>query len=253
MTDCLAGKTALVTGGASGIGRAAALAYARAGAKVLVADVDLEGADETVSFMGGLAGTGLSISSDVSRGDEVERMVNAAVDAWGQLDCAFNNAGIQGELAQTAACTEENWDQITGVNLKGVWLCMKYEILQMLKQGSGAIVNNASNFGVVGSNGMPAYSASKHGVLGLTKTAAIEYAERGVRINAVCPGPVQTPLVDKIIAKQPEIVDAITEREPIGRMGQPDEIAGAVVWLCSAEASFVIGAVLAVDGGFVAQ
>jgi NAD(P)-dependent dehydrogenase (short-subunit alcohol dehydrogenase family) len=180
-------------------------------------------------------------------------MVNAAVDAWGQLDCAFNNAGIQGELAQTAACTEENWDQITGVNLKGVWLCMKYEILQMLKQGSGAIVNNASNFGVVGSNGMPAYSASKHGVLGLTKTAAIEYAERGVRINAVCPGPVQTPLVDKIIAKQPEIVDAITEREPIGRMGQPDEIAGAVVWLCSAEASFVIGAVLAVDGGFVAQ
>lgn len=253
MTDCLVGKTALVTGGGSGIGRAAALAYARAGAKVLVADVDLEGADETVSFMEGLAGTGLSISSDVSRADEVESMVNAAVDAWGHLDCAFNNAGIQGELAQTAACTEENWDQITGVNLKGVWLCMKYEILQMLKQGSGAIVNNASNFGVVGSNGMPAYSASKHGVLGLTKTAAIEYAERGVRINAVCPGPVQTPLVDKIIAKQPEIVDAITEREPIGRMGRPDEIAGAVVWLCSAEASFVIGAVLAVDGGFVAQ
>ena len=249
----MAGRTALVTGGGSGIGRAAALAYARAGAKVLVADVDLVGADETVALMEGSSGTGMSISSDVSRAGEVERMVNTVVDAWGRLDCAFNNAGIQGELAQTAACTEENWDQITGINLKGVWLCMKYEIAQMLKQGSGAIVNNASNFGVVGSNGMPAYSASKHGVLGLTKTAAIEYAERGVRINAVCPGPVQTPLVDKIIAKQPEIVDAIVEREPIGRMGQPEEIAGAVVWLCSTEASFVIGAVLAVDGGFVAQ
>ena len=195
----------------------------------------------------------MPISSDVSRAQEVESMVNAAVDAWGRLDYAFNNAGIQGELAQTAVCTEENWDQITGINLKGVWLCMKYEIAQMLKQSGGAIVNNASNFGVVGSNGMPAYSASKHGVLGLTKTAAIEYAERGVRINAVCPGPVHTPLVDRIIAEQPEIVEAITEREPIGRMGQPEEVAGAVVWLCSTEASFVIGAVLAVDGGFVAQ
>ncbi len=130
---------------------------------------------------------------------------------------------------------------------------MKYEIAQMLKQGGGAIVNNASNFGVVGSVGMPAYSASKHGVIGLTKTAALEYAQTGIRINVVCPGPVQTPLVDKIIERQPEIVDAITQREPIGRMGQPEEIAGAVVWLCSSEASFVIGATLAVDGGYVAQ
>jgi NAD(P)-dependent dehydrogenase (short-subunit alcohol dehydrogenase family) len=140
-----------------------------------------------------------------------------------------------------------------GINLNGVWLCMKYEIAQMLKQGGGAIVNNASNFGLVGSNGMPAYSAAKHGVIGLTKTAAIEYAQRGIRVNAVCPGPVQTPLVDKIIARQPEIVDAITSREPIGRMGQPEEIATAVLWLCSDEASFVIGSVLPVDGGYVAQ
>ena len=153
----------------------------------------------------------------------------------------------------TADCTEENWDHIIGINLKGVWLCMKYEIQQMLKQGACAIVNNSSNFGLVGSNGMPAYSAAKHGVVGLTKTAAIEYAKSGVRVNAVCPGPVQTPLVDKIVARQPEIVDAITAREPIGRMGQPHEIASAVVWLCSDEASFVVGSVLPVDGGYVAQ
>jgi NAD(P)-dependent dehydrogenase (short-subunit alcohol dehydrogenase family) len=156
-------------------------------------------------------------------------------------------------LSQTAECTEENWDRITGINLKGVWLCMKFEIEQMLQQGSGAIVNNSSNFGLVGSNGMPAYSAAKHGVVGLTKTAAIEYADRGIRVNAVCPGPVQTPLVDKIVARQPEIVDAIIEREPIGRMGQPEEVAAAVVWLCSDEATFVVGSVLPVDGGFVAQ
>ena len=253
MTTSMTGKTALVTGGGSGIGRAAALAFARAGAQVLVADVDTAGGEETVALIEDLSATGLFVVADVSRAGDVEGMVDAAVAAFGSLDCAFNNAGIQGDLSQTAECTEANWDQITGINLKGVWLCMKYEIAQMLKQGGGAIVNNASNFGVVGSVGMPAYSASKHGVIGLTKTAALEYAQTGVRINVVCPGPVQTPLVDKIIERQPEIVDAITQREPIGRMGQPEEIAGAVVWLCSDEASFVIGATLAVDGGYVAQ
>ena len=253
MTNTMTGKTALVTGGGSGIGRATALAYARAGARVLVADVDPTGGEETVALIENMSETAMFVTADVSRAGDVESMVNAAITAWGRLDCAFNNAGIQGDLSQTAECTEENWDQITGINLKGVWLCMKYEIMQMLKQGGGAIVNNASNFGVVGSVGMPAYSASKHGVIGLTKTAALEYAKTGIRINVVCPGPVQTPLVDKIIERQPEIVEAITQREPIGRMGQPEEIAGAVVWLCSAEASFVIGATLAVDGGFVAQ
>ena len=253
MTNAMTGKIALVTGGGSGIGRAAALAYARAGAQVLVADVDTAGGEETVALIEDLSATGLFVAADVSRAGDVEGMVDAAVAAWGRLDFAFNNAGIQGDLSQTAECTEENWDQITGINLKGVWLCMKYEIAQMLKQGGGAIVNNASNFGVVGSVGMPAYSASKHGVIGLTKTAALEYAQTGIRINVVCPGPVQTPLVDKIIERQPEIVDAIIQREPIGRMGQPEEIAGAVVWLCSSEASFVIGATLAVDGGYVAQ
>lgn len=253
MTNPMTGKTALITGGGSGIGRAAALAFAEEGANVVVVDVDTAGGEQTVASMEGLSGNGLFVAADVARADDVERMVNAAVEAYGGLDCAFNNAGIQGELSQTADCTEENWDRITGINLKGVWLCMKYEIAQMLKQGSGAIVNNSSNFGLVGSNGMPAYSASKHGVIGLTKTAALEYAQTGVRINAVCPGPVQTPLVDKIIEHQPEIVDAIIEREPIGRMGQSDEVARAVVWLCSSEASFVIGATLPVDGGYVAQ
>jgi NAD(P)-dependent dehydrogenase (short-subunit alcohol dehydrogenase family) len=253
VTASISGKTALVTGGGSGIGRATALAFATAGANVVVADVDVAGGEETVALMQALDGSGLFVAADVSKSVAVEALVKTAVATFGSLDCAFNNAGIQGELSQTAECTEENWDRITGINLKGVWLCMKFEIAQMLKQGGGAIVNNSSNFGLVGSNGMPAYSAAKHGVVGLTKTAGIEYAERGVRVNAVCPGPVQTPLVEKIVAKQPEIVDAIIDREPIGRMGQPDEIASAVVWLCSDEATFVVGAVLPVDGGYVAQ
>ncbi len=253
MTKSMQGKTALITGGGSGIGRAAAKAFAAAGANVVVADVDREGGEETVQILSNSGGAGIFVEADVSKGADVERLMQAAVETYGRLDYAFNNAGIQGELSPTAECTEGNWDRITAINLRGVWLCMKYEIAQMLKQGAGAIVNNSSNFGLVGSMGMPAYSASKHGVIGLTKTAALEYAKSGVRVNAVCPGPVQTPLVDKIIARQPEIVDAITQREPIGRMGKPEEIATAVVWMCSDEASFVTGSVLSVDGGFVAQ
>ena len=253
MTYKLESKTALVTGGGSGIGRAAAIAFANAGANVVVADIDASAGEETVNLIEAASGTALFVLADVSKSKSVEGMVNAAVAAYGDLDCAFNNAGIQGELSQTADCSEENWDHITGINLKGVWLCMKYEIAQMLKQGGGAIVNNSSNFGLVGSNGMPAYSASKHGVIGLTKTAALEYAQHGIRVNAICPGPVQTPLVDKILENQPDIIDAIISREPIGRMGEAEEIAHAVVWLCSAQATFVVGAVLPVDGGFVAQ
>jgi NAD(P)-dependent dehydrogenase (short-subunit alcohol dehydrogenase family) len=252
VTVSMKGRTALVTGGGSGIGRATALAFARAGANVVVADIDVAGGNETLALIGSLAG-GHFVEADVSKSPAVEALVKVTVETFGSLDFAFNNAGIQGEISQTVDCTEENWDRIIGINLKGVWLCMKYEIAQMLKQGAGAIVNNSSNFGLVGSNGMPAYSASKHGVIALTKTAALEYAQSGIRVNAVCPGPVETPLVTKIIERQPEIVDAITEREPIGRMGQPEEIASAVVWLCSDEASFVVGATLPVDGGFVAQ
>lgn len=254
MTHSLLGKTALVTGAGSGIGRATALAFARAGANVVIADVDASAGEETAALAGSLPGDTLFVRADVSRAADVAALVAAAVKRFGRLDCAFNNAGIQGELSPTASCSEENWDRITGINLKGVWLSMKYEIAQMLEQvGGGAIVNNASNFGLVGSVGMPAYSASKHGVIGLTKTAAVEYAASGIRINAVCPGPVHTPLVDAIVARQPEIIDAITAREPIGRMGRPEEIAGAVVWLCSEEASFAVGSILSLDGGYVAQ
>jgi len=250
-------KVALVTGGASGIGRAAALAFAREGARVVVSDVTVVGGEETVQMIQAAGGTAMFVKADVSQGNEVERMVKLAVETYDRLDCAFNNAGIQGDLAQTAECSEENWQRIIAINLTGVWLCMKHAIPFMVQRGSGAIVNTASNFGLVGSNGMPAYAASKHGVLGLTKTAALEYAKAGIRINAVCPGPTQTPLVDNVLRQQPhradQIVAAIIAREPVGRMGRPEEVAEAVVWLCSDAASFVTGVAMAVDGGFVAQ
>jgi NAD(P)-dependent dehydrogenase (short-subunit alcohol dehydrogenase family) len=250
-------KVALVTGGASGIGRAAALAFAREGARVVVSDVTVVGGEETVQMIQAAGGTAMFVKADVSQGNEVERMVKLAVETYGRLDCAFNNAGIQGDLAQTAECSEENWHRIIAINLTGVWLCMKHAIPFMMQRGSGAIVNTASNFGLVGSNGMPAYTASKHGVLGLTKTAALEYAKAGIRINAVCPGPTQTPLMDNLLRQQPQradqIVAAILAREPVGRMGRPEEVAEAVVWLCSEAASFVTGIALAVDGGYVAQ
>lgn len=253
MTHSLDGKVALVTGGGSGIGRATALAFARVGARVVIADVDRAAGQEALAEISAAGGRGLFVEADVARAEQVRRLMDRTLAEFGQLDCAFNNAGIQGDLCPTVECSEENWDRITGINLKGVWLCMKYELEHMLSRGTGAIVNCASNFGLVGSVGMPAYSAAKHGVLGLTKTAALENARAGVRINAVCPGPVHTPLVDRIVATQPEVLQAIEAREPIGRMGRPQEIAGSVVWLCSDEASFVTGAILSVDGGYVAQ
>ena len=250
-------RVALVTGGGSGIGRASAVVFAREGAKVVVTDVDVDGGQETIRIIESAGGTAQFVRADVSQAAEVAALVEQAVAAYGRLDCALNNAGIQGDIKQTAECSQENWDRIIATNLTGVWLCMKHEIPHMLNQGGGAIVNTASNFGLVGSNGMPAYSASKHGVLGLTKTAALEYAKSGIRVNAVCPGPVQTPLVDKVLAAQPElgdqIIKAIEAREPVGRMGQPEEIAEAVVWLCSDAASFVTGTAMSVDGGFVTQ
>jgi NAD(P)-dependent dehydrogenase (short-subunit alcohol dehydrogenase family) len=198
-------------------------------------------------------GHGLAVTIDTSVASQVEALIQRTVDAYGRLDCAVNNAGIQGQIASTTDCTEENWDRIVSVNLKGVWLCLKYEIGQMLRQGGGAIVNVASNFGLVGSRGMPAYAASKHGVIGLTKTAALEYARHDVRVNAVCPGPTRTPLLETVLREQPEIVAAIEAAQPIGRIGRAQEIAEAILWLCSDGASFVTGAALSVDGGYVTQ
>jgi NAD(P)-dependent dehydrogenase (short-subunit alcohol dehydrogenase family) len=254
MAGLLAGKVALVTGGGACIGRAAALAFAREGAKVIVSGRSTASGEETVRMIRVASGEALWVKADVSQAAEVEALINTAVETYGRLDCAFNNAGIEGVLASTAECTEENWDRTMAVNLKGVWLCLKYEIPQMLKQGHGAIVNNASALGLGGIPTLPAYVASKHGVVGLTKTAALEYAKLGLRINAVCPGAIRTPLYEeRIFRTHPHMEEVVTALEPVGRMGKAEEVAAAVVWLCSAAAAFVTGHAMAVDGGWVAQ
>lgn len=247
------GQVALVTGAGSGIGRATAIAFAREGAKVVVADVSVGGGDETVRLIKGAGGEAVFVRTEVSRAVEVEALIQQAVETFGRLDCAFNNAGIEGTAAQTAKSTEENWDRTIAVNLKGVWLCMRYEIPQMLRQGGGAIVNASSAAGLVGFHGLPAYTASKHGVAGLTKVAALEYSRRGVRVNAVCPGVINTPMLDRLSGDRPDAAERLVAGEPIGRMGEPEEVAVAVLWLCSKAASFVTGHLLSVDGGWVAQ
>ena len=253
MSGRVAGKVALVTGGGSGIGRAAALVFAREGAKVVVADVTEAGGQETVEQVAAAGGTATFVHADVSNAVEVEAMVGRAVEAYGRLDCAFNNAGIEGSGKLTTACTQKDFDRTIAVNVTGVWLCMKYEVRQMLGQGGGAIVNTASAAGLVGVPSMPDYVASKHAVVGLTKTAALEYAKSGIRVNAVCPGVVQTSMVERVLQRAPGFDEVALASEPIGRFGQPAEIGEAVVWLCSDAASFVTGIPLSVDGGLVAQ
>jgi NAD(P)-dependent dehydrogenase (short-subunit alcohol dehydrogenase family) len=252
-TARFAGKVALVTGAASGIGRAAAVAFAREGADVVLADVSMDGAAQTGRLIEELGRRALVVKCDVSREDEVRNLLNRTIDAFGRLDCAFNNAGIEGAQATTAECTDENWTRVIDINLKGVWLCMKYELPLLLKQGGGAIVNCSSIAGLTGFQGIPAYVASKHGVLGLTKTAALEYAKLKIRVNAVCPGVIQTPMIDRFTHGEAQIQKQLVEGEPIGRVGSPEEVADAVLWLCSDSASFVTGHPLAVDGGWVAQ
>jgi len=252
MAGLVAGKVALVTGGGSGIGRASALAFAREGAKVVVADVAVEGGEETVRLIQQHGGEAIFGKTDVSRAAEVEALVSRAVQTYGRLDCAHNNAGIEGAAATTIDYAEDAWERVIAINLKGVWLCMKYEIPHLLKQGGGAIVNTASTAGLVGYRGGSAYVASKHGVVGLTKTAALEYAKAGVRVNAVCPGAIDTPMMGRITGHRPQRAERMAAAEPVGRMGQPAEIAEAVVWLCSEAASFVTGHAMAVDGGITA-
>ncbi len=253
MPPLLSAKVVLVTGAGSGIGQATALTMAREGASVVIADRDEAAGTATLEMITGQGGRGLTIIVDTSQARGVETLVRRAVDCFGRLDCAVNNAAVRGPVVLTAEHTEENWDRIVSTNLKGVWLCMKFEIGQMLRQGGGAIVNIASNFGLVGSPGRSAYSASKHGVIGLTKAAALEYARRNIRVNAVCPGPTRTPFMESMLRERPEVLPALEAAQPIGRVAQSSEIAEAVVWLCSERASFVNGASLPVDGGFVAQ
>jgi NAD(P)-dependent dehydrogenase (short-subunit alcohol dehydrogenase family) len=243
------GKVALITGGSSGIGRGTALVFAREGAKVAIADIQVEQGHETVHMVKEAGGEAIFVKCDVSVASEVEAAVGKVVDAFGRLDCSFNNAGIESAMAKTADCTEEDWDRVIAVNLKGVWLCMKYEIPQMLKQGSGAIVNTASIGGMRGLGGMSNYCASKGGIIQLTRTAALEYAKSGIRINAVCPGGINTPMSKRLV-KQPMMSE--TRGNALRRWGKPHEVGEAVVWLCSDAASFVIGHTMAVDAGFLA-
>ena len=258
----LKSSVVLVTGSSSGMGRASALAFARVGARVAVSDVDIEGGNETVEMVREAGGEAKFFEADVSKSAEVEALINRVTQVYEQLDCAHNNAGIEGIQAFTADYPEEDWDQVMEVNLKSVWLCMKYEIRKMIESGKGSIVNTSSTFGLVASKiGLPAYIASKHGVVGLTKAAALEYAQKGIRVNAVCPGTIQTPMYERVnqvitggnpVARI-ELEQRINEKEPSGRIGYPEEVAEAVVWLCSDAASFVTGHTLVIDGGLIAQ
>lgn len=241
------GKVALVTGAASGMGLATAQAFAAAGASVVLADIHESAARSAAQALGGRA---IAVRCDVAVEAEVQALVEQTVATFGRLDAAFNNAGIQSPPTEIADTTSQEFDRVNGVNLRAVWSCMKYELLQMRKQGSGAIVNCSSLGGLVGLPERSIYHATKHGVIGLTRSAALEYASRGININCVCPGIIATPMVTSMLETQPEAMEQMLKEQPIGRLGRPEEIASAVLWLCSPGASFVVGHPLVVDGGF---
>jgi NAD(P)-dependent dehydrogenase (short-subunit alcohol dehydrogenase family) len=247
------GQVALVTGAGSGMGLATAEAFAEAGAAVVLADVNEEALRVATDGLTSAGHRAIGVACDVADESQVAATVERAVAAFGRLDMAFNNAGIQVPPSDAADEPAGNFDRVNAVNLRGVWTCMKHELRQMRGQGSGAIVNCSSLGGLVGLPGRAAYHASKHGVIGLTKSAAVEYAPRGVRINAVCPGTIDTPMVSDMLERQADAMREIMRDQPIGRLGRADEIAAAVLWLCSPGASFVLGVALPVDGGFTAH
>jgi len=251
--DGISGSTAIVTGGGSGIGREAAVRFGEEGANVVVADVNVDGSEETAELVREAGGDATVIETDVSDPADVEAMVDAAVETYGGLDYAFNNAGIEGESEPAGEHPLDNWKQVIDVNLKGVYLCMRYELPAMLESGGGSIVNTSSIAGLVAFPGLSPYVASKHGVIGLTKTAAVEYSREGVRVNAISPGVIDTPMVQRSEEDDPEMMEQVTAATPIGRLGAPEEIGDAAVWLCSEDASFVTGETLVIDGGYVAQ
>lgn len=253
MNNSLKGKVALVTGGTTGIGQESAIALAGVGAKVIVAGRGIERGEETVSLIQKEGGEATFIKADISQAAEVEAMVKEAVETYGSLDCAFNNAGTEGKLAPITELSEEDLNKVIDINLKGTWLCLKYEITQMLKQGNGAIVNTSSGYGEAGGANLSLYSASKHGIIGLTKSLALEYATKSIRINAIAPGPIDTGMPDRGTSSKEALENYISTFVPMNRMGTSREVAEAVVWLCSDAASFVTGATLAVDGGYLAQ
>lgn len=254
MDALLKNEVAIITGAGGGIGRAAALVFAREGARLVLADMDIALGEETARQVIEAGGEAIFVATDIAQADQVRQMVVAAVETYGKLTIAFNNAGIEGPLAPTADYDEAEWQRVIGINLTGTWNCLRFQIPEMLKVGKGAIVNTASALGRVGAWSMPAYVASKHGVIGLTKAAALDYAAQGIRVNALLPGVVETPMMmGRMFKENPQLLEVLKQAHPLGRFARPDEPAEAAVWLCSERASFVTGEAFACDGGYLSR